>query len=167
MAWAGCATDTPTVATEPRTLVDHSAWAQAPLPDDPWASHQPASIACGIAGWYVEYDVLEIDTARCNYAWIEHPALVAVPVGHTVTTVFSHFDLQAPEPAEAHAAILFGNEVQWETTVAIPQPGDVTALSWQATTALSAGDPIRIHLHNHGQNFWSLDRLIAHVPIER
>ncbi len=165
VALIGCTADAPEPPTAIRTLVDHRAWAQAALIEDPLAAHQPPSIECGIAGWYVEYEALEIDTARCNYAWLEHPAGVAVPVGSEVTTVFAHFDLQAPEPAQAHAAILFGDEVQWEATVAIPQAGNVMELSWNATVALEVGDPIRVHLHNHGQNFWSLDRLMANVPI--
>lgn len=161
----GCAGDPSEPATQLRTLVDHSAWTAANLTADPLRAHQPESVVCGIAGWYVEYGQLEIDTARCNYAWIEHPAQVAVPIGGQVTTVFSHFDLAAPVPAEAHVAILFGDAIQWETVVTIPQPGNAFELAWEASVALEVGDPIRVHLHNHGQNFWSLAPLMARVPV--
>lgn len=165
LAAFGCAAEEPQRATQLRTLVDHSAWASAELAADPLRAHQPESVVCGIAGWYVEYGQLEIDTARCNYAWIEHPAQVAIPIGSQVTTVFSHFDLAAPEPADAHAAVLFGDAIQWETVVTIPQPGNALELAWEASVALEVGDPIRVHLHNHGQNFWSVASLMAHVPV--
>jgi hypothetical protein len=32
-----------------------------------------------------------------------------------------HFDLIAAEPASAHVALLFGDELQWEADIEIPQ----------------------------------------------
>lgn len=155
-----------TPKTQPRTLVDHRQWTAITDLDDPLADHQPATIECGVAGWYVEYDALEVDTGRCNYPRIEHPALLDVPAGSEITTQLRYYDLVAPEPAEAHVAILIGAQVQWETTVAIPQAANVLELTWRTPSAITAGDPVRFHLHNHGQNHWGLDAIMATVPID-
>lgn len=137
-------------------LLDHSAWSNYPAELDPLASHQPAQIACGISGWFVERNSLEVDTGQCNYLLVEHPALVDVPEGSQVDIELWHFDLVAEQPATAHIALLFDDALQWETEVAIPGPGNLQQVSVNATRALAKGEPIRFHLHNHGQNTWLL-----------
>ena len=75
-----------------------------------------------------------------------------------------HFDLRAPEPATAHVAVLFGDEVQWELEIPIPSYAYVYTETFQATRALAPGEPIRLHLHNHGQNTWIFSSLYAQLP---
>jgi len=145
-------------------LIDHKGWHNFAAELDPLKSHQPATIACDIAGWYIEREQLEISTADCNYALLEHPALLAVAAGSEVLLELWHFDLNAPEPAEAHVAVLFGDKLQWETFIAIPSPGNVQQISFRATRALAPGDAVRLHLHNHGQNSWLLRTLHVLVP---
>lgn len=152
--------------TELRSLTDNRGWTAINATDDPLPDHQPATISCGVAGWYVEYDTLEIDTGRCDYPLIEHPALIAVPADSDLTTQLRYYGLDAPEPAEAHVAILVGDQVQWETMVAIPQPAQVLDLGWHTPSAIEVGDPVRFHLHNHGQNHWGLSAIMAQVPID-
>jgi hypothetical protein len=82
-----------------------------------------------------------------------------------LTTQLRYYDLNAPEPAEAHVAILIGDQVQWETMVAIPQPAQVLDLAWHTPIAIEVGDPVRFHLHNHGQNHWGLNAIMAQVPV--
>lgn len=159
---SACSTDK--VSLVERTLVDNRQWKNASLAADPLQGEQPAVVDCSVAGWFVEYDILEVDTGQCNYAWIEHPALVDVPPGSTVTTTLVHYDLLADAEAEAHFAILFGDDMQWETRVPIPSVANVIDVTWTSTRALRAGEPVRVHLHNHGQNFWALGALNARVP---
>ena len=51
---------------------------------------------------------------------VQHPAVHAVSKGQKVALEFRHFDLLADEPAETHVAILFGDQLQWETHLPIP-----------------------------------------------
>ncbi|HKU40692.1 MAG TPA: hypothetical protein VJR89_21175 [Polyangiales bacterium] len=145
------------------TLIDHSQWHEFPAEQDPLSSHQPASVDCGPAGWYIEpaldRALLEIDTNFCNYALLEHPALHAIARGDVVRFELRHYDLRAPEPTQAHVAWLFGDRVEWETTVPIPSDAAVQSFEWRARRALAAGAPIRFHLHNHGQNTWLIAEL--------
>jgi hypothetical protein len=156
-----------TAVLEPVELIDQGHWREYPFDRDPLADHQPADVDCGPAGWYVEpafeQPLLEVDTSYCNYALLEHPAAIEVAEGDTITFELRHYDLRAPEPAEAHIAWEFGDALEWETFVAIPSDAAVQTFEWRATHALRAGDPIRLHLHNHGQNTWQVGSLTARV----
>lgn len=134
-------------------------WRKTAAEDDPLAQHRPDPVECDIAGWFVEDDELEINTARCNYLFVEQPALVEVGRGDLVRLGLRHFDLTAPEPATAHVALLFGDVVVWELDLTIPHEAQVLDVEWTAQRALPAGAPVGLHLHNHGQNTWTL----AHV----
>ena len=142
-------------------LIDHESWQDYPVELDPLADHQPPTIKCGIAGWFMEGGLLEVDTSHCNYLLIEHPAVVDVPAGSEIEIEIGHFDLLAPEPATAHLALLFDADLQWEQFVDIPGPGNLQRSRFRATRDLAAGEPIRLHLHNHGQNTWLVAQLVA------
>lgn len=145
-------------------LIDHAGWRSYDSALDPLQGHQPPSVDCGRLGWYIERGQLEISTVDCNYALLEHPSLLAIAEGTEVLAELWYFDLVAPEPAEAHVALLFGDALQWETLIAIPQPGNVRQVAFRATRALAVGESIRLHLHNHGQNTWLLRSMVAVVP---
>lgn len=158
-----CAAPPQDEQTRAATLVDHRMWSTTPPASDPLPSHQPALIDCGVAGWYLEYGFLEVDTSRCNYVSLEHPALVDVAAGTPITARLVYYDLEA-EPSQAHAALLVENKVVWEAAIDIPQLGNALDIEWRTETAIPAGTPIRFHLHNHGQNHWSLEPLMTRVP---
>lgn len=125
-------------------------------------------IDCGPAGWYIEknyfaHPLLEVDTNYCNYVLLEHPSLVDVAAGDSVTFELRHYDLDAPEPAVGHVAIFFGDDLQWQTEIPIPGMADALSYTWTATRALTRDEPIRLHLHNHGQNTWLVAGLHALV----
>jgi hypothetical protein len=147
-------------------LIDQTEWRNYAPELDPLPSHQPDPIMCNIAGWFVERGSLEVSTGNCNYILVEHPAQLAVPKGGSVHLELVHFDLEAPEPATAHVALFFGDDLQWELTVPIPSLAYVYKETFPATRALKVGEPIRFHLHNHGQNTWLLDSLYAQVPAQ-
>jgi hypothetical protein len=137
-------------------LLENRGWSRYDASLDPLPSHQPAQIDCPETASYVEYGSLEVDTTRCNYLLAETAALLALPVGSDVRLSLLHYDLLAPLPASAHVALFFGDSLQWETLIPIPAPGDAVKASFQTTRALALGDPIRLHLHNHGGNAYLL-----------
>lgn len=145
-------------------LIDQKGWRNYEAAQDPLPEHQPDEIRCTIAGWFVERGSLEVDTQHCNYLLVEHPAQRRVPAGSTIQLELVHFDLDATEPATAHVALFFGGDVQWEREIPIPSFAYVYREKFLATRALEEGEPIRLHLHNHGQNTWLLDSLYGQVP---
>lgn len=147
-------------------LVDLGAWHGADLYSDPLADHQPSVVRCGLAGYYLERGELELDTGSCNYLYLEAPALHAVEAGRELRLSLRHFDLTAPEPASAHVALLLGDSVQWELTLDVPGPADSYEVSFHASESIAADDPVRLHLHNHGQNTWTFSSLRALLPQE-
>ncbi|MEY4510656.1 MAG: hypothetical protein RLZZ450_2778 [Pseudomonadota bacterium] len=149
----------PTARFEP--LVDNQGWRRYEAALDPLRSHQPGELTCAASATFLEYGSFEIDTTRCNYVLSEHPSQLALARGTELKMELLHYDLTAPEPAEAHVAILFGDALQWETSIPIPSAGDVVKASFTATRSLALGDPIRLHLHNHGGNAYLIVSLQA------
>lgn len=158
--------DAAPIALREVLLLDHTAWAAYPVEQDPLPGHQPSEpIDCERnVGWSVERGAVDVDTSQCNYALIAHPALVDVPEGSEIEIEFYYFDLIASEPALAHAALFFDADLQWETHVDIPGLANLQRLRFRTTRALRAGEPIRWHMHNHGQNTWMLGEVLAYVP---
>ncbi len=141
---------------EPAQLVTADAWVQLEAAADPYADHRPETVECGLGGLFVEEGELDIDTNLCNYVMIEQPGLAPVRAGDTLTLAMRHFDLTAPEPATAHVALLLGETLAWERTLLIPGPAEVIGVDFEAPIDLPEGEPVRFHLHNHGQNTWIL-----------
>lgn len=142
-------------------LIDNQGWRRYEATLDPLRAHQPAELSCAASATFVEYGSFEIDTTRCNYVLVEHPSLLAVAAGTELKMELLHYDLTAPEPAQAHLAVLFGDALQWETNIPIPTAGDVVKANFTATRALALGEPIRLHLHNHGGNAYLVVSLQA------
>lgn len=142
--------------TQYAALIDFANFHRYDAVNDPLKSHQPAEISCQLSATYLEYGVFEIDTTRCNYLLAETPALRTVPIGSEVHVNVLHYDLLASEPAQAHVALLFGDVVQWEKTISIPAPAKELDAVFRTTVPLTAQDPIRLHLHNHGGNTYLL-----------
>lgn len=142
-------------------LIDNQGWRRYEASLDPLRTHQPAELVCAASATFIEYGSFEIDTTRCNYVLAEHPSQLAVAAGTELKMELLHYDLTAPEPAQAHVAILFGDALQWETSIPIPTAGDVVKASFTATRSLALGEPIRLHLHNHGGNAYLVVSLQA------
>jgi hypothetical protein len=143
------------------SLIDHAAWEPVPAQDDPMVDHRPATVDCGIAGWRVEGEALELDTNFCNYAALRQPSLVAVDTCTPLRLDLYHFDLLAPEPAQAHVAMLIDGHVVWEKFIDIPGgPMAYKAAVYEeefiSPIAAPVGAEVMLHLHNHGQNTWTL-----------
>lgn len=151
---------------EQGSLIDHYEWVVLDADADPLAAHRPAMIECGLAGWKIETSMLEdpkleVDTNFCNYLGVEQPSLVALEQGQMVQVIFYHFDLVAPEPALAHVAIWIDGQVLWEQEIAIPGDANVFVEEFASPISAELGSQVMFHLHNHGQNTWVLQDLIA------
>jgi hypothetical protein len=148
-------------SVEAGSLIDHVQWQVLEAQDDPLADHRPETIVCGIAGWYLEASKLEVDTTLCNYLAVEQPSLVSLEQGQMVEVIFYHFDLVAPEPALAHVAIWIDGQVLWEQEIAIPGDANVFQEAFVSPISAELGSQVVFHLHNHGQNTWVLQDLMA------
>ena len=142
-------------------IIDHLQWQVLDAVADPLAEHRPDLVECGIAGWYVEDEKLEVDTNSCNYLALHQPSLVAIEQGQPLGLGLYHFDLVAPEPASAHLAILVEGELLWEQQIQIPGDAQVYTEVFESPLSAPAGAEVVFHLHNHGQNTWALQELVA------
>jgi hypothetical protein len=147
------------------SLIDQEQWQVLDAAADPLADHRPDPVVCGPAGWYLDYMTeivkLEVDTNFCNYLAVGQPSLVALEQGQIVQVIFYHFDLVAPEPALAHVAILIDGAVLWEQEVMIPGDANVFLEVFPSPITAELGSEVVFHLHNHGQNTWVLQSLMA------
>ncbi|WP_146156304.1 hypothetical protein [Enhygromyxa salina] len=153
-----------TAECEPASIIDHQQWQTVEAAADPRADHRPDPVECGIAGWYIENDLLEIDTNYCNYLALRQPSLVAIEAGQTVGLGMYHFDLVAPEPALAHVAVYVEGQLLWEDSVEIPGAAKVYLEEIESPFRIGVGDEVVFHLHNHGQNTWVLQELTLVCP---
>lgn len=145
-------------------LVKPTLWQPQPAADDPLPAHRPDTVDCQLGiGWLVEETGFEVNTGACNYASFVQPTLVPVVRGAQISLDFYHFDLVAPEPATAHIAVLVGDHVIFEREIAIPGKAGVYPVDLVADFELPAGAPAVVHLHNHGQNTWTVASLQVEV----
>ncbi len=151
---------------EPRVLAPLIALSPVSAADDPLRAHRPEEISCNnLTGWYAEGDMLEVDTGKCNYLALFEPAATSAPTGAIVTTTISHFDLTSVEPAVVHLALLLDETILWERNITIPADGNVLDVSAELHQPVSKGDPVHLHLHNHGQNTYNFGRLWVSEPL--
>ena len=128
---------------------------------DPFPDHREAHHDCSASGVYEELGGVEIDTGRCDYAVLRWDLLKDVPPGTPVELFLRHQTLSAPEPASAHVALRIGDDVAFDFEVDLPAaPAALRPLRVTRQRA-RAGDPVVLHLHNHGANTWNLLRLIV------
>lgn len=146
------------------SLAKATGWQMQSAAQDPLPDHRPADLHCGLSAYFVEGEYLEVDTMACPYVSVQQGSLQKIQKGDAVEVEIFHYDLTAPEPAQGHVAVLFGDELQWERYVDIPQAANVIDDCFVASRDLEVGEPIVFHIHNHGQNTWALTylRTIAH-----
>jgi hypothetical protein len=105
--------------------------------------------------------VLGVDTGFCDYVTVTQPTLRAAAAGELLKVRLWHFELSAPEPAEAHAVLSVDGLRVLDERIAIPQPGGLISRQRVLERAVPAGAPVYFHLHNHGANSWALVELSA------
>jgi hypothetical protein len=127
---------------------------------DPFAAMRPADATCDEAGLNVEAqaegDAFEISTDLCNYATVQQAALNEAGVGDELMLRFWHYDLEADQPASGYLGVAIGEEIVWEQDVPIPSPAGLVTDSIALDRPIAFGDPISVHVHNHGVNTWGI-----------
>lgn len=151
--------------TKPRgPLIEPEAWEIVSAADDPFPDRLPDA-SCPDGTHMPELlgaePVFSVDTGDCNYITARQPALRDVVKGETLVARVWHFALYADEEAEAHVALRIGDTTLLDQTVPIPSEGGLIAIEEAAISSFPAGTPIYFHLHNHGDNSWSLVELSA------
>jgi hypothetical protein len=144
------------------SLVAHELWTMLGPAEDPF-DDRPLLVECTraavIAETLADEPALGVDTGLCNYLTVSQPTLEDVAVGQTLKVRLWHFALTAPEPAEAHAALLVDGMEVMDEKLPIPAPGGLIVKEVRAARAIPAGSPVFFHLHNHGMNSWALVEL--------
>ena len=152
---------------EPEPLVEAGAWEAGAGDLDPLASHRPEPWICPPGSWGEEFGALEVSTGACNYLHVEQPLRVDLARGDQLRVQLWWSGLLAPEPAIAHLALLVEGELLWEREVEVPGPAAAHELEFPSPITAEVGARVIFHLHNHGQNSWTLAALerVASAPL--
>lgn len=137
-------------------LDDPAAWAWMPAEVDPFIDHRPDDPTCPVATYGPESGGFEVQTGACHYGAFEQPLIVEVRRGDRVFGTVWHEDLDTAVAGDAHVAILLGDVVVWETTIAIPAPADVHPFDVMLPRGVEGAERLGFHIHNHGFNSWRL-----------
>lgn len=145
-------------------LVEPEAWEIVAADEDPFPDRLPDA-SCPEGTHMPELlggePGFSVDTGGCSYLTARQLALRDVVKGETLVARVWHFALSADESAEAHVALRIADTTVLDQTVPIPSEGGLIAVELAAASAFAAGTPIFFHLHNHGDNSWSLVELSA------
>jgi hypothetical protein len=149
----------------PRTsLVAHESWRILDAGEDPFED-RPAVVECLTAGVVAESlseeRVLGVETGWCGYLTATQPARREALAGEVLKVRLWHFELSAPESAEAHAVVMVDGLRALDERVPIPGPGGLIVRELRLTRAIPVGAPVYFHLHNHGANSWALVEISA------
>lgn len=140
---------------EPVPLVAGATWTAAPASADPMPAHDTGA-GCGAGGFGEELGGVEVDTEICPYAVLQHELLAGFDAGDTLRLNWWHADLVWAEQSEGHLLLAAGGEVIYERTVAIPADAEAYLEELEPGVAAEAGEPLVLHVHNHGYNTWNL-----------
>lgn len=138
-------------------------WRESPAHTDPLPEHRPDVVAC--VGWGEEFGALELSTATCNYASLEQPLAESIALGDPLRIELWWSGLFASEPATAHLALLVDTALLWESEIEIPGPAEARTIDLDSPIAAPAGATLTFHLHNHGQNSWTLGSIERRSPV--
>ena len=153
--------------TRTRTsIVDSTAWVVLSRPDDPFPDRPdpladpPRSVVCDARSTTPEFladePVFSVDTGGCNYVTARQSILSDVEAGDKLVVRVWHFALTASASAVAHVAVRLGDRVLLDTMVPIASDAGLIRVEHVAEESFPLGSNVYFHLHNHGQNSWSL-----------
>ena len=131
-------------------------WRPGDYTKDPFASHQPETIECPVTSFRLESGQLEVETDLCNYAFIEFPLLQDISPDQVATLLILHTGLWSAVPAQAHVALAINGTVFWEAEPEIPASAEFFFHEAPLNIEAKVGDPVQLHVHNHGANDWRL-----------
>ena len=160
-----CAEDE-SLAAGTGSLIDHYSWEAVASSDDFFASPMLDAESCVDGDGYLaelfgQDLVLSVSTEQCASVTVEQPLLVNLPKGTWVEGRLWHFSLAAPSPAAGWAAFAVEGTIVWAQAIEIPAQSGLVRIQWQAPRDLLAGESMRFHLQNHGDNSWHLIDLVV------
>lgn len=145
------------------SLVRAGGWDLTPVEDDPFPDERPTFVQCEL-GWDVETGAFEVSTDLCLYGSFSQGSLAEIYEGDTIELVILHDPLYADEPAVAHLAVAFGDEIAWETEIPIPAEAGQLRPTWTAPHDILIGTEVTWHVHNHGTNNYRFIDLTVEPP---
>ncbi|MEM7160232.1 MAG: hypothetical protein AAF799_45760 [Myxococcota bacterium] len=144
-----------TQAGPPISLTLAGSWELDPAESDPFPDERPDWVQCEV-GWDEEIGAFEVDTELCAYGAFVQRSQVPIFEGDELEIIVLHDALWAEEPAEAHLALVFGDQLVWETRLQIPSEPAQIRESWTATADVPPATDVHWHVHNHGTNNYRL-----------
>jgi len=135
------------------SLVDMEAWVLVQGNEDPFEVDRPEDATCS-GGYQVEAGVFEVETDLCKWGTFRQPLLTDVSAGTPLRIIAWHLPLWAPDPAEGVLSLTVGGHPLWKLSVPIPQGATLYDEEVLAPAKLEQGDPVHLHIHNHGTNSW-------------
>ncbi|MGM0559018.1 MAG: hypothetical protein ACQEVA_21720 [Myxococcota bacterium] len=155
------AADADTESVPSSWLVSPNSWAVIEASEDP-VEDAPDTVICDPEnGTKIEQlngeAAFGVSTRACEYVAVRQATLNPVSAGDTVFVRAWHFELTAPEEAEAHLAVALDGETIWEERIPIPSgEGGLLTHEWTAPRDIPVGTEIVFHAHNHGNNEYYL-----------
>jgi hypothetical protein len=156
---SGDATDADRPRRPSEPLIEWDDWTALTGNADPWAGLRQ-DVACDSPLPRVEEGMVEFNTAACGSYAVSAPLLVPIEVGDTIEMLMWHSTLFAPgrEASGTFEVRINGHEVfSYERTY--PQPQQFVDHTVEATFGAAAGDPVQVHVRNHGANTWHLAKI--------
>ena len=144
-------------------LINAEQWALVDTESDPFGD-RPEAPECPSSGYGIEDGFFEVETDVCHYGTFSQASLLSVSKEASLRLNFWHSPLSNPEPAQAHIAFQVNDQLLWEKTIDIPNDAAVYDETISLNEAITEGDAIYFHLHNHGNNAWRLGTLEISVP---
>lgn len=157
------------------SLIDATTWSVVPPPDDPFRRDPPLDAAtstgardrCGLEDTQVEPLAGEpsysIVTRRCGWGTAQAPLARAVPTGTPLTLRIWHYSLVRLFADSARLALAVEDRVVWERAIAVPSEGALIADEVVLDAPVAAGERLRWHVSNHGENSWNFLSLTARL----
>lgn len=150
------------------SLIEPLAWDVQPKNRDVYLEHRPEVIDCPRGtGFLIEDDELEVRTEFCNYLSLSQQSLLDMPAGTELEFTMSHSDLNFNAPATAYLGLSISGTKIWTAEIDIPSPGTIIKETLSLPVAVSRGDPIEIHIRNHGDNTYTVHSLDAFIPSDQ
>ena len=105
-----------------------------------------------------EYGGVEINTGRCDEITLTQPTLIPLKQGDRLRIIAWHSQLisEDPTPHEGAFMLAIGGQLVWSEHSPIPGPARSFDLILQTQVDIAAGEPVHLHVHNHGANAWNL-----------
>jgi hypothetical protein len=147
------------VRAQRATLVSQAAWQRMGPELDPFVD-RPKVVRCDDQA--AAFEPLQdeasygVDTGNCNYVTAYQRSLTDVRAGERLIVRLWHFALSAPEPTQAHVAVMLDGEPLLDENIPIPSPAGLVAREVVASDSVAQDAPVFFHLHNHGENSWAL-----------